>query len=468
MDFIQEHLSPRKIDGNFLSADLLPFQKIQQLIKPRKLRLNLLSPKRINNETNKNNQRSHRNENTKLIQNLNSFRKLFFEQTTKITRTVKKLKSISQENKKFALEIKKLNKDFDHNNKLLFPLESSFDYPGKKIDQIKSTDNIYKENLLLIKDKDYANYFLRNSENINRNLKSLHLLDIMQIETLPSRNNKELRKKLSERRKPIEKTFKRLEKLCPIKYKKKLNLNNFYNMTNLEKIKNLKKDIKYTKNTLSSMEELHEFASFPSTNVNSVITNGTYTTSTVDNNLLNNQNNNNNLNDDKKIKIKKVLKKTVDIKSLPSIHKKKVFFYVNNNVNYGINADELKNLNKNLNRKVNFGVRPKRDKSFELENLYNKISNAKDCFDFSEDINKYYGKKKIPTFKSQKEIKRVDLLFDEVKKMGKKFRCLETLEKICDVRKDKLKKRQIKDFNDRMKRQLFDLKDNIIEIAAGS
>ena len=52
--------------------------------------------------------------------------------------------------------------------------------------------------------------------------------------------------------------------------------------------------------------------------------------------------------------------------------------------------------------------------------------------------------------------------------MGKKFRCLETLEKICDVRKDKLKKRQIKDFNDRMKRQLFDLKDNIIEIAAGS
>ena len=473
MNIIQKYLSNRKAHSKILSTDLKSFQNLQKVIKPHtKLRLNFLSPKRINNEAIKDS-KSIREENIKLIKNLISFRKLFFEQAIKNSQAIKKLKSLSEENEELSLEMKKLNKNFDLNNKVLFPLQSSFELPNKKIKQIKSADNIYSENLLLIKNKNhenyflknYENYFLKNSENMNRNLKSLHLLDIMQIEILPGKNNiKEERKALSQENNSIEKEFKRLIKIYPMKYIKRLNLENFYSMSNLQQIEDIQKDIKNTKTTLSSMEEFNDNAFLPSSNVNSRITSGTYSTSTRVHSPFVYRTSSKYLCENKKSENKKILKKPLGIKFLPPINNKKFTLFVKNSENLGMDMEKIKNVNFNRRRSLDFR---QRNKSVELKNLYEKVSKARDCLDFYEDINNYYGSSKLtPTFKLKKEIKRMDLLYDKVKNLGKKLRDFDILEKNCDIREDKFKKKQIQDYKNNIKIQIFDMEDNIIKMAA--
>ena len=468
MDFHQKYVSHRKLYSKILSADLKSFQKFSQATKPHvKIRLNLLSPKRICNDKINDNKSKSRNNNIKLIQNLNSLQKLLFEKTTKNSQLVKKLKTMNEENEELSLDIKKVNKNFDQNNKILFPLISSYEFPNKKIKKIKSSDNLYNENLLLVNDKNFENYFLKNSEKMNRNLKSLHLLDIMQIEILPGQGNlKEVRKAISEENNSIEKSFKHLKQIYPIKLDKKLNLNDFYNMSNLQKIENYQKDIEKTKTTLSSMEELNEFAFLPSSNVNSRVTSGTYATSErINSPLVNRSYSNYNLCTNNKTKNDKVSKRSVDLKLLPPFPHKKLTFFVNNSQNYNMYMEKLKNINLYLNQRMSFGFRQKNNKLVELENLYDTVSKAKDCLDYSEDINNYYTNKNIPIFKLKKEIKRMDLLIDKVQNLGKKLRNFEILEKNCDIREDKLKKKHIQDLNEKIKIQIFDLENNVMRIA---
>ena len=294
-----------------------------------------------------------------LIESLNTFKNIYYDFSNIKQKFFNKKKELEKENTLFE---KDYNKVFNKNSYDFNELKNEYKKKNYKFPKIKSNENLFDKNVLILNNSDLNKYIIYGSRNLKEDKKSINFLYKIQAQVdsmrVKDNSNHFISKNNSASKLRIKKIF------HPFK-----------------SIKDYKVDIYKIKKTFNNLSDLDNFFDKNNSSNNTIINSyGTRETSEINSPKINrkpllrleflkkqNKNDliiNNETNENENQNIKKYKQ------SFPS--------HLNHNI-----------LNKSLGKKTNLFYK------YPLEKLYNKVSKVKDPLIFNNSIKSYFKNKKI-------------------------------------------------------------------------
>ena len=188
----------------------------------------------------------HNESKLKLINRINSFRKIYFDYYRNHGFSLKEIKALKKENNFFSKNYKKMKEKNNENKKQYFAeLKEEYEKNNYYVPAfIGNKKNLFKGNILLSNDKELENFILYNFASNKSNMKSLSFLEKIQNEVINRRNIKEGRPVFVLSNNPI--------------YTPKYNFDKIMRDQKRE-IKKSKSEIKKVKNTISLIDDIDFF-----------------------------------------------------------------------------------------------------------------------------------------------------------------------------------------------------------------